>query len=125
MTLSYPGRERPAIDEVSLTIRPREKIILTGPNGAGKSSMLALLLRFATPASGTITAGPVDLAAIPADRWRSQIAWVPQHPHVFTATVAENIALASPAPAGGHRGGGPAGGADDFIRRLPAATTPS
>ena len=119
VTLSYPGRERPALDEVSLTIRPGEQIILTGPNGAGKSSLLALLLRFATPTSGTITAGPVDLAAIPADRWRSQIAWVPQHPHVFTATVAENIALGQP---GARRedivAAARLAGADDFIRRL-------
>ena len=119
VTLSYPGRGRPALDEVSLTIRPGEQIILTGPNGAGKSSLLALLLRFATPASGTITAGSVDLAEILADRWRSQIAWVPQHPHLFTATVAENIALGEP---GASRediaAAARLAGADDFIRRL-------
>ena len=119
VTLSYPGRERPALDEVSLTIRPGEQIVLTGPNGAGKSSLLSLLLRFATPTSGTIAAGPVDLATIPADRWRSQIAWVPQHPHVFTATVAENIALGQP---GARRedivAAARLAGADDFIRRL-------
>ena len=119
VTLSYPGRGRPALDEVSLTIRPGEQIILTGPNGAGKSSLLALLLRFATPATGAITAGSVDLAEIPADRWRSQIAWVPQHPHLFTATVAENIALGAP---GARRediaAAARLAGADDFIRRL-------
>jgi len=119
VTLSYPGRGRPALDEVSLTIRPGEQIILTGPNGAGKSSLLALLLRFATPASGTITAGSVDLAQIPADRWRSQIAWVPQHPHVFTATVAENIALGQPdARREDIAAAARLAGADDFIRRL-------
>jgi ATP-binding cassette, subfamily C, bacterial CydD len=119
VTLSYPGRGRPALDEISLTIRPGEQIILTGPNGAGKSSLLALLLRFATPGSGTITAGSVDLAEIPADRWRSQIAWVPQHPHLFTATVAENIALGEPGAR--HEDIAAAArlaGADDFIRRL-------
>jgi thiol reductant ABC exporter CydD subunit len=119
VTLSYPGRDRPALEQVSLTIRPGEQIILTGPNGAGKSSLLALLLRFATPASGTITAGSLDLAEIPLDRWRSQIAWVPQHPHLFTATVAENIALGEP---GARRediaAAARLAGADDFIQRL-------
>jgi ATP-binding cassette, subfamily C, bacterial CydD len=119
VTLSYPGRGRPALDEVSLTIRPGEQIILTGPNGAGKSSLLSLLLRFAAPDRGTITAGPADLAEIPADRWRSQIAWVPQHPHLFTATVAENIALGQP---GTRRedivAAARLAGADDFIQRL-------
>jgi ATP-binding cassette, subfamily C, bacterial CydD len=119
VTLSYPGREQPALDEVSLTIRPGEQIILTGPNGAGKSSLLSLLLGFATPTGGTITAGGADLAEIPADRWRSQIAWVPQHPHLFTTTVAENIALGQPDArredivAAARLAGG-----DDFIRRL-------
>jgi ATP-binding cassette, subfamily C, bacterial CydD len=119
VTLSYPGRGRAALDEVSMSIRPGEQIILTGPNGAGKSSLLSLLLRFATPTSGTITAGGVGLAAIPVDRWRSQIAWVPQHPHLFTATVAENIALGQP---GARRedivAAARLAGADDFIRRL-------
>jgi ATP-binding cassette subfamily C protein CydD len=120
VTLSHPGRGQPAIDEVSLTIRPGELILLTGPSGAGKSSLLSLLLRFATPTSGVITAGSVDLAQIPADRWRSQIAWVPQHPHLFTATVAENIALGQP----GARqedivAAARLAGADDFIQRLP------
>ena len=119
VTLSYPGRGRPALDEVSLTIRPGEQIILTGPNGAGKSSLLALLLLFATPTSGAITAGSVDLAEIPADRWRSQIAWVPQHPHLFTATVAENIALGEPgARQEDIAAAARLAGADEFIRRL-------
>jgi ATP-binding cassette, subfamily C, bacterial CydD len=119
VTLSYPGRGRPALDGVSLAIRPGEHIVLTGPSGAGKSSLLSLLLRFAVPASGTITAGGVSLARIPADRWRSQIAWVPQHPHLFTATVAENIALGQH---GARRedivAAARLAGADDFIGRL-------
>jgi len=119
VTLSYPGRGRPALDEVSLTISPGEQILLTGPNGAGKSSLLSLLLRFTAPTSGIIVAGGVDLARIPADRWRSQIAWVPQHPHLFTATVAENIALGQP---GARRedivAAARLAGADDFIQRL-------
>jgi ATP-binding cassette, subfamily C, bacterial CydD len=120
VTLRYPDRERPALDEVSLSIRPGERIILTGPSGAGKSSLLSLLLRFAAPTCGTIAAGRADLAQIPADRWRSQIAWVPQHPHLFTATVAENIALGQP---GACRedivAAARLAGADGFIRQLP------
>ena len=121
VTLSYPGRRRPAIEEVALIIRPGERIILTGPSGAGKSSLLSLLLRFAAPTSGSITAAAVDLARIPADRWRSQIAWVPQHPHLFTATVSENIALGEPADRGEDIvAAARLAGADAFIRRLPS-----
>ena len=117
--LSYPGREQAALHEVSLTIRPGEQIILTGPSGAGKSSLLSLLLGFATPTGGTITAGGADLAGIPADWWRSQIAWVPQHPHLFTTSVAENIALGQPdACREDIVATARLAGADDFIRRL-------
>jgi len=120
VTLRYPGRGRPALDHIDLTIRPGEKIILTGPNGAGKSSLLALLLRFVTPDSGTITAGGADLAQIPADRWRSQIAWVPQRPHLFAATVAGNISLGQPGtPRHDIVAAARMAGADDFIQRLP------
>jgi ATP-binding cassette, subfamily C, bacterial CydD len=120
VSLTYPNRGRPALDEISLTVRPGEHIVLTGPSGAGKSSLLALLLRFATPASGAVTAGGVDLARIPDDRWLAQIAWVPQHPHLFAATVSDNIALGQP---GARRpdiaAAARLAGADEFIRRLP------
>ena len=120
VSLTYLNRARPALDEVSLTVRPGEHIVLTGPSGAGKSSLLALLLRFATPASGAITADGVDLARIPDDRWLAQIAWVPQHPHLFAATVGDNIALGQP---GARRpdiaAAARLAGADEFIRQLP------
>src|SRR6478752_2414683 len=106
--------------EISLTVRPGEHVVLTGPSGAGKSSLLALLLRFVVPASGAVTAGGVDLARIPDDRWLAQIAWVPQHPHLFAATVGHNIALGQP---GARRpdiaAAARLAGADEFIRRLP------
>ncbi len=120
VSLEYPGRGQPALDDVNLTVRAGEHIVLTGPNGAGKSSLLALLLRFVSPADGVITAGGADLDRIPADHWRAQIAWVPQHPHLFATTVAANIALGQP---GAQRpdivAAARLAGADDFIRRLP------
>jgi len=120
VSVAYPGRERPALEHIDLTIRPGEHIILTGPSGAGKSSLLACLLRFVTPASGAITAGGADLARIPADDWLSQIAWVPQHPHLFATTVAGNIALGQPgAPRPEIVAAARLAGADDFIQRLP------
>jgi thiol reductant ABC exporter CydD subunit len=119
VTVAYPGRSRPALDDISLTIRPGDYIVVTGASGAGKSSLLAVLLRFPTLASGTVSIGGADLARIPADRWRQQIAWVPQQPHLFAATVAGNIALGQP---GARRqdvvAAARLAGADEFIRRL-------
>jgi ATP-binding cassette subfamily C protein CydD len=96
VTLCYPGRGRPALDRVSLTIRPGERIAVTGPSGAGKSSLLALLLRFTEPSSGRIEAGGADLGSLSADGWRQQVAWVPQRPCLFGGTAAANIALGQP-----------------------------
>jgi ATP-binding cassette, subfamily C, bacterial CydD len=96
VSLAYDGRDRPALRGVCLVIQPGDRIALTGASGAGKSSLIALLLRFAQPAAGSIQAGGTDLAAIPVAAWRRQIAWVPQHPYLFAGTVAENIALGDP-----------------------------
>jgi ATP-binding cassette subfamily C protein CydD len=122
VTVIYPGRPRPALDGVSVTIHPGERVVLNGPSGAGKSSLLALLLRFIEPAEGTIQVGGTDLAAIAADQWLAQIAWVPQQPHLFAGSAADNIAL-------GQRDASPQAirraarlaGAAEFIEALPGA----
>ena len=120
VSLVYPGREQPALDNVSLTIAPGDRIVLTGRSGAGKSSLLALLLRFTEPTSGSISAGRHDLVEIAADRWLQQIAWVPQHPQLFTGTIADNIALGQPGAARGQiAAAGQLAGADEFITQLP------
>ena len=118
--LSYPGRGRDALSGVNMTIRPGDQITLTGPSGAGKSSLLALLLRFAEPTSGRIEAGGVDLACVSPEDWRRQIAWVPQDPHLFAASVAGNIALGDPAASReAIAAAARAAGADGFIQDLP------
>jgi ATP-binding cassette subfamily C protein CydD len=94
--VAYPGRDYPALAQLDLSISPGELIMLTGPSGAGKTTLLRLLLRFIEPTSGTVRAAGTDLAAVPVDPWRAQIAWVPQHPRLFSSSVADNIALGRP-----------------------------
>jgi ATP-binding cassette subfamily C protein CydD len=121
VSVVYPGRPRPALDGVSLTIAPGERIVLTGPSGAGKSTLLALLLRFVTPAAGTIEAGGADLATTDLERWRRQIAWVPQQPYLFSGSAADNIALGQPGASRGAIGrAARLAGAAEFIDSLPS-----
>jgi ATP-binding cassette, subfamily C, bacterial CydD len=96
VTVAYPGRDRPALDELDLVIGPGELIMLTGPSGAGKTTLLRLLLRFIEPTAGAVCVGGTDLAAVPVEPWRAQIAWVPQQPWLFDGSVADNIALGRP-----------------------------
>ncbi|MFC8131339.1 thiol reductant ABC exporter subunit CydD [Streptomyces sp. NPDC057302] len=96
VTVRFPGRDAPALDRVSLRVSPGEHLALVGPSGAGKSTLLALLLGFVTPSAGRITVGGADLACLDPDEWRTRLAWVPQRPHLFAASVADNIRLGRP-----------------------------
>ena len=101
VTVRHPGRTEPALDRVHLSTRPGELIALGGESGAGKSTVLAALLGFVTPASGQVVVGvdddEVDLAAMDADSWRTNVAWLPQRPVPSQATIADEVRLGDPA----------------------------
>jgi thiol reductant ABC exporter CydD subunit len=96
LAYTYPGRDRPALDGVTLVVPPGEVLAVTGPSGSGKSTLLAVLLGFIQPDAGAVRVGEVDLASLDPDAWRRRIAWVPQRPHLFAASVADNIRLGRP-----------------------------
>ncbi len=123
VSVSYRGRAAPALDRLTLDIHPGEHLALTGPSGAGKSTVLALLLRLVEPAAGRVTAGDVDLGAMPAGDWREHVAWVPQRPHLFRGTIEENLAVARPgASEEGIRRALELAGAAEFVSALPRGT---
>jgi ATP-binding cassette, subfamily C, bacterial CydD len=96
VSYSYPGRSVSAVRDVSFTVLPGQQTALVGASGAGKSTIAMLLLRFIEPQTGAIYIGERQLQDIPASFWRTQVAWVPQQPHLFHATIAENLRLAKP-----------------------------
>lgn len=96
VSYEYPGRTGRALDSVELELAPGSFTALVGESGSGKSTLARLLARLADPTQGTILCGGVDLRELDADEWRAQVGWVPQHPTLFTGTVAENVSLAAP-----------------------------
>ena len=120
VSYTYPGRIEPAVRALDLEIRAGRLTALVGVSGAGKSTIASLLLRFVEPDSGRILVGDTDLALIDPGAWRAGVAWVPQLPHLFHGSVADNIRLARPgATDAAVRAAAREAGADDFIAALP------
>jgi ATP-binding cassette subfamily B protein/ATP-binding cassette subfamily C protein/ATP-binding cassette subfamily B multidrug efflux pump len=93
---AYGGAERPALDKVSVLLQPGQTLGLVGATGAGKSTLLRVLLRQAEPQHGKVTWGGRQLTEYRLSALRAAIAWVPQESFLFSASIAENIALARP-----------------------------
>jgi ATP-binding cassette subfamily C protein CydD len=111
---------RPVLHDVSFHIAPGSRTALVGPTGAGKTTIASLLLRFVEPQAGVITLDGQALDELDALAWRSRISWVPQQPHLFYGSVAENIRLARPGATGSEvADAAHEAGADAFIQDLP------
>jgi len=89
-------RAEPVLDDAWLTIEPGETVVLVGPNGGGKSTALALLLGFLAPSGGAVTVGGHDLRTLDLAAWRRRLAYLPEHPALLAATLADNLRLADP-----------------------------
>jgi ATP-binding cassette subfamily C protein CydCD len=92
----YPGTHRPALDKVSLTVRPGETLALVGRSGAGKTTIANLLLRFWDPSTGGITLDGLDLRHYRLDHLRRRIALVAQDAYLFNDSLDGNVRLARP-----------------------------
>jgi ATP-binding cassette subfamily C protein CydD len=96
VSFAYDGGQRPALQDFSLHIPHGQTVALVGATGAGKTTVANLVLRFIEPDGGSITVSGAPLNEIDPAAWRSRLAWVPQQPHLFYGTIADNIRLANP-----------------------------
>ena len=96
VTVTYAGRNRPALDRVSLTIPARTTTVVMGPSGAGKSTLADVLMGLIVPDGGTIKVDGVPLIGIARMRWRGSVAYVQQDPFLFHTTIRANLLWASP-----------------------------
>ena len=97
MSFSYPARpETQALDNVSFTVKPGERVAIVGPSGAGKTTTFQLALRFYDPQSGAVRLDGVDIKTADPREVRSRIGIVPQDPVIFSTSAHENIAYGRP-----------------------------
>jgi ATP-binding cassette subfamily B protein len=96
LSFSYRPGLPPALHDISLDVSAGTTVAIVGRTGSGKSTLLSLLPRLLDPPPGTLFVDGVDLRHLPLERLRAEIGIVPQETFLFSATLAENVALGRP-----------------------------
>jgi ABC-type multidrug transport system fused ATPase/permease subunit len=95
VTVTYPGSEQEAVNNVNLTIHEGQIVAIVGPSGAGKTTLIDLLMGVLTPDKGEVRiSGKSPLEAISA--WPGSIGYVPQDVMISNGSIRENVALGFP-----------------------------
>ncbi|GIP20692.1 ABC transporter ATP-binding protein [Paenibacillus sp. J22TS3] len=95
LSFKYPNSQGWILHNISLHIRPGEKVAIVGDNGAGKSTLIKCLLGLYTPAEGMVRYGGVDIREIDPDKFREHISATFQDYVCYQFTLRENIGLGS------------------------------
>ncbi|WP_373236207.1 thiol reductant ABC exporter subunit CydD [Cohaesibacter celericrescens] len=95
VSYAYPDGSL-ALDRISFSLGAGQNLALVGHSGAGKSTLLDLLLGLIQPTSGQILINGIDLARLPVDAWRQQLAYIPQRPTLLAGTILEAIRYGAP-----------------------------
>lgn len=93
VSFSYPGSPKPALNNISLHLKPGEKLAIVGENGSGKTTLIKLLTRLYTPNSGHIVLDGLDLQEWDINVLRRRIGVIFQNFVRYQFTVGENIGV--------------------------------
>ena len=96
ITFVYAAGSRPALENVSVTLKAGTRLALVGPTGAGKSTLAKLMARLYDPQTGTVSFGGVNLRDASMDDLRRRIVVIPQEGFLFDGTVRDNLLIAKP-----------------------------
>ena len=91
LSFCYPSNPNSVLSNISLEIKPGERVAIVGPSGAGKTTLFQLLQRFYDPTSGTILFSDINIQNIPLEALRKMIGVVPQDIVIFSDNAMENI----------------------------------
>lgn len=93
LSFGYDADAAPILNDISMTIKPGEKIALVGYNGAGKTTLVKLLMRLYDPDSGEIRLNGENIRRYDVEKYRNSIGVVFQDFHIFAGTVADNVVM--------------------------------
>jgi len=93
---AYPYRPDPVIRGLDLELAPGRPVALAGPSGSGKTLVVFTLLRFADLAAGELTIDGTEARAWPPEQVRALLAWSPEQPALFPASVRANLRIGAP-----------------------------
>ncbi len=93
VSFQYPNQLQPALRQINMVIKPKEKIGLIGQTGAGKTTLSKVIAGEVHPLQGTISVDNCNLQEIHPYDWRRNIGIVPQNPHFFSGSVRDNITM--------------------------------
>ncbi len=93
VSFAYPGKDRPALNEINFTVRSHEKIAIVGSSGSGKSSLMKLLYRYYEDYGGRISVNGINMHDIHLGSYYDNAAMVPQTPFLFSDTIYNNLCL--------------------------------
>ena len=96
VTFTYPGKERPALENVSLKIKPNTLVGFVGTSGAGKSTLIDVIIGLIKPQQGEVTIDGTPLIKQNLREWQNKIGFVPQTIFLTQGTIAENVAFGIP-----------------------------
>ncbi|WP_052809336.1 ABC transporter ATP-binding protein [Streptomonospora alba] len=125
VTFTYPGADRPVLEDLSLEIRPGETLAVVGVNGAGKTTLTKLLAGLHRPDSGRVVADGIDLRELDLGAWRPRMSALFQDFVRYGTTVADNVAFSAPEHVGDAAGidaAIEAAGAGEVVAGLPEGT---
>lgn len=96
LSYTYPGSDSPALDRVSFSIAPGERIAIVGPIGSGKSTLANALPRLLEVEPGQLKIDHRDMLEVPLQDLRRAIAYVPQDSFLFSTSIQNNIRYGVP-----------------------------